>query len=317
MGNMSDKIFRSKELRFGEGLISGYVACMLAILSCLGALAFHYPEYLTTPELRANYDVSLLREVLFYSLVIAGALGLLNFVRNTNKRMGAVAWVFIIATILMGGHTVEVTDFPDDTNYIGLDWFILDLLGSTIIFIFIEKLLPHRKDQAILREAWKTDLHHFFVNHLIVGFVLLITNHFVHGLFGWAQTDVVQTFILQQPLLLQVFLIVLAADLIQYITHRFYHEVPLLWRFHAVHHSAKKMDWLAGSRQHILELIVTRCMVLTPIFILGFSKQVIDLYVVIVGLQAVFNHANVLVGCNTLSLRHNFTIGITLLIKLQ
>ncbi len=53
------------------------------------------------------------------------------------------------------------------------------------------------------------------------------------------------------------------------------------------------MDWLAGSRQHILELIATRCLVLTPIFVLGFSKQLLDAYVIIVGLQAVFNHANV------------------------
>ena len=53
------------------------------------------------------------------------------------------------------------------------------------------------------------------------------------------------------------------------------------------------MDWLAGSRQHILELLITRTLVLAPIFVLGFSKEVIDAYIVIVGFQAVFNHANV------------------------
>ena len=53
------------------------------------------------------------------------------------------------------------------------------------------------------------------------------------------------------------------------------------------------MDWMAGSRQHILELIITRSMVLAPIYVLGFSKEVIDAYIVIVGFQAVFNHANV------------------------
>ena len=79
----------------------------------------------------------------------------------------------------------------------------------------------------------------------------------------------------------------------QYWTHRAYHEVPVLWRLHAVHHSVKSMDWLAGSRQHILELIITRTLVLAPIFVLGFSKEVIDAYIVIVGFQAVFNHANV------------------------
>jgi sterol desaturase/sphingolipid hydroxylase (fatty acid hydroxylase superfamily) len=83
------------------------------------------------------------------------------------------------------------------------------------------------------------------------------------------------------------------ADLVQYWTHRAYHEVPLLWRLHAVHHSVKSMDWLAGSRQHVIELLITRTLVLAPIYVLGFSKEVIDAYIVIVGFQAVFNHANV------------------------
>ena len=80
----------------------------------------------------------------------------------------------------------------------------------------------------------------------------------------------------------------------QYWTHRAYHEVPILWRLHAVHHSAKSMDWLAGSRQHILGLLITRTLVLAPIYVLGFLGKMRDRrYIVIVGFQAVFNHANV------------------------
>jgi sterol desaturase/sphingolipid hydroxylase (fatty acid hydroxylase superfamily) len=86
---------------------------------------------------------------------------------------------------------------------------------------------------------------------------------------------------------------VLVADLAQYWTHRAYHEVPFLWRFHAVHHSVKTMDWLAGSRQHMLELIFTRVCVLAPLYILGFSEAAMNGYILIVGFQAVFNHANV------------------------
>ena len=290
---MLKKIFREQSFQFGEGAISGYIACMLAVLCFFGVMSFHFPQYLTTPELRVNYNVDFLRQLMFVSLVIAGSLGLLNFVRNKNKRMGAFAWFFIIITIALGGHRVEVLDFEETTYYLGMDWFILDLLGSTLIFIFIEKLIPHRKAQAILRPQWQGDLNHFFVNHLLVGIVLLITNVFIHKTFAWAVYEDVQAFINQMPFIAQLFCIVLIADLAQYVMHRLYHEVPVLWRFHAVHHSAKHMDWLAGSRQHILELIVTRSLVLTPIFLLGFSKDVIDIYVIIVGLQAVFNHANV------------------------
>jgi sterol desaturase/sphingolipid hydroxylase (fatty acid hydroxylase superfamily) len=290
---MLKTIFRYDNFRFGEGSISGYIASLLAVLCFLGVLSFHFPQYLTTPELRANYNTEFLRQLLFVSLILSGSLGLLNFVRNKNKRLGLFAWFFVLLSIALGGHEVEVGNYQNSAVYLGMDWFILDMLGSTLIFVFIEKLIPHRKEQAVLRPNWQGDLNHFFVNHLLVGIILLITNLFVHNAFGWAVFAGVQNFINQMPLWLQIFSIILIADLAQYVTHKFYHEIPVLWRFHAVHHSAKHMDWLAGSRQHILELIVTRSLVLTPIFLLGFSKQVIDIYVIIVGVQAVFNHANV------------------------
>lgn len=60
------------------------------------------------------------------------------------------------------------------------------------------------------------------------------------------------------------------------------------------------MNWMAGSRQHILELLITRPLVLAPIYVLGFSKEVIDTYIVIVGFQAMFNHAYVSVRLGAL-----------------
>ena len=41
-------------LRTGKGLVSGVIALTLAILCFLGVLAFHFPEYLTTPQLRKS-----------------------------------------------------------------------------------------------------------------------------------------------------------------------------------------------------------------------------------------------------------------------
>ena len=42
------------ELKAGKGMISGVIALTLAILCFLGVLAFHFPEYLTTPQLRQS-----------------------------------------------------------------------------------------------------------------------------------------------------------------------------------------------------------------------------------------------------------------------
>jgi sterol desaturase/sphingolipid hydroxylase (fatty acid hydroxylase superfamily) len=282
------------EIRPGKGLVTGVIALTLAILCFLGVLAFHFPQYLTTPELRKSYDVEWMRRLMYAAMVISGGLSLFNIVFGRVRWLSAAAFLLVVLTAVLGGHKVDVDpNFPDNTPYIGLDWFILDLLGSSLIFIFIEKLFALRKDQPVFRAEWQTDFHHFIVNHMVVGFVLLATNLLVHRLFGWAANDGIRGWVQGLNFWVALFLIVLVADLVQYWTHRAYHEVPLLWRLHAVHHSVKSMDWMAGSRQHILELLITRTLVLAPIYVLGFSKEVIDAYIVVVGFQAVFNHANV------------------------
>jgi len=276
-----------------RGMISGVIALTLGILCLLGVLAFHFPEYLTTPELRHVYSVTILREILFGSLLLAGSLSAMNLVLRRQQSINLVALTLVLVSVALGGSHVQVESFPDHTPYIGVDWFILDLLGSTLIFVFIEKLFPLYKGQSVFRKEWQTDFVHFAVNHFIVGLLLLIVNFLIHRLFGWICNDGLQGFIKQIPFIPQLLLCILTADLVQYWTHRAYHEVPFLWRFHAVHHSAKTMDWLAGSRQHVLELIVTRLGVLGALYVLGFDKVVMDTYIVIVGFQAVFNHANV------------------------
>ncbi len=280
-------------LKPGTGIASGVVALTLAILCFLGVLAFHFPQNLTTPELRQKYSVDIIRHIMFASMVIAGSISLLNVMFKRQRSLNAVAGVLIIATLVLGGSHVPVDNFPDNTPYIGLDWFILDLLGSTVIFAAIEKIFPLYKGQMIFRKEWQTDLVHFAVNHFIVGLALLTVNFAIHRLFGWMANDTVRGAVQAIHFIPQLLLCVLAADFVQYWTHRAYHEIPFLWRFHAVHHSAKTMDWLAGSRQHILELIVTRVGVLGILYVLGFEKGVMDMYIVIVGFQAVFNHANV------------------------
>lgn len=293
VGETRQLLQESGELKVGYGMVSGVIAFALGFLCLLGVLAFLYPQYLTTPELRRQYSVPVLRQVLFYSLLISGVLSFSNVILNKSRALNMAALSFVLIAVALGGAHVPVGDFPDNTPYIGLDWFILDLLGSTLIFVIIEKLFPLYKGQAIFRREWQTDLAHFVMNHFIVGLILLTVNFLIHRVFGWMVRGDFQQFIQDIPFVLQLLLCILVADFMQYWTHRAYHEVPFLWRFHAVHHSAKTMDWLAGSRQHVLEVIFTRVCVLGPLYVFGFEKSVMDAYIIVVGFQAVFNHANV------------------------
>jgi len=284
---------QSGELRPGRGLVSGIVALALALLCLLGVLAFHFPEYLTTPELRRQYSVELLRQVMLAALLVSGGLSLANIILGRSRWLSGTALLVVLVATALGGNRVPVGDFPDNTPYIGMDWFILDLLGSTMVFVLIEKLFPLYKGQPVFRLEWQTDFTHFVVNHFLVGLTLLIVNYLIHRVFGWALYAPLQAAVQGLPFLVELFACLLVADLVQYWTHRAYHEVPFLWRFHAVHHSTKVMDWMAGSRLHLLEVVTTRVSILGVLFVLGFEKAVMDAYIVIVGFQAVFNHANV------------------------
>ncbi|TCV91255.1 sterol desaturase/sphingolipid hydroxylase (fatty acid hydroxylase superfamily) [Luteibacter rhizovicinus] len=284
---------RSGELKPGKAMVSTAIALSLAILALLAVAAFHYPEYLTTPQLRAKYSVDVLRQLLLGALLISGGMSLANVILNRQRNLNIGVFAIVVIAVACGGSRVPVGAFPDHTPYIGLDWFILDLLGSTLIFVVIEKLFPLYKGQSIFRFEWQTDMKHFAVNHFIVGLALLVVNFLIHHAFGWLTNSDFQQFVRNIHFVPQLLLCILVADLSQYWTHRAYHEIPFFWRFHSVHHSVKTMDWLAGSRQHMLELIVTRVLVLAPLYVLGFSEGVMNAYILVVGFQAVFNHANV------------------------
>ena len=119
------------------------------------------------------------------AMVVAGGLSLGNLLFGRSRWLAASAFAVVALAELLGGPTVPVGDFPVNTPYLGLDFFVLDLLGSAFVFAFIEKLFPLRADQPVFRAEWQNDLMHFFVNHLIVGLILFVVNRVVHGAFGW------------------------------------------------------------------------------------------------------------------------------------
>ena len=154
-------LHQTGRIEVGHGKITGVIALALGGLAVLSVLAFHFPQYLTTPTLRKQYDVNVLREVLLVGMVIAGGLAIANLARRRNRWLNGTALALVLLAVAMGGHRVPVDDFPDNTPYIGLDWFILDLLGSSLVFILIEKMVPLHREQPVFRPGWQIDFTHF------------------------------------------------------------------------------------------------------------------------------------------------------------
>ncbi len=285
--NMEDRAFR-----IGEGKISGAVAAFLGVLSFLAVLCYKFPAYLTVAELRAGYDHEMLRHVLMLGMWTSLIFGLMTFALGKQRKLGAIGVLFTSAAFALGGYSVKTGHVGEGQLSLGLDWLILALLASVVLFTFLEKVFPKYKGQAILRPEWQLDLLYFSVNHLIFALLLLVGNYFTSTVFGWAANADLQEFVQSLPLAVQVLILIICADFVLYWSHRMFHENPRLWKIHAVHHSVEHMDWLAGSRNHIIQTIVDRSIAMVPLYLIGPDKAALDIYVVFAGLQAVLVHAN-------------------------
>lgn len=282
-----------RQLRFGDGKISAVLSLALGIMSVLAVLAYRYPSYLTTTELRQLYDAETLQVVLKWGMYTSLLFGFLTFVLNRGRyrQLGGAGIALTLLGFVLGGYDIPVGAVEPRALSLGIDWLILALLGSVAVFMTLEKLFPKYRNQVILRAEWDIDLFYFCFNHLAISAIILFGNYHANH-FDWAVSADVQAWIRSTPVLLQFVVILIAADFVLYWEHRLYHEVKTLWPIHAVHHSVETLDWLAGSRGHFIQVFSERAMVMIPLYLLGADQAALNLYVVFAALQAILIHSN-------------------------
>jgi lathosterol oxidase len=278
---------------FGSGWISGVLAVTFAALAGGGVLCLLFPSLLTTPDARGHYPLGVVRFLIYAFLVAGFGLGTLSALLRRSKTLGLTALALATAATLLGGSGAEIGETAGAAAYLGLDWFLLNVLVLALLFVPLERLFARLPAQPIFRPGWPTDLAHFAVSHLLVQVTVLLTLAPAALFFAWAVRPALQQAVQRQPLLLQFVEIVVVADLAEYVVHRAFHRVPWLWRFHEIHHSAAALDWLAASRLHLLDIVVTRGLSFVPLYVLGFSAPAVYAYLVFVSFHAVFIHANV------------------------
>lgn len=162
-----------------------------------------------------------------------------------------------------------------------------------LVFRPLELAFPAKPGQRFFRPAWCTDLCFFLGQYLLwSGLVLWALTHFN----SWLNVFVSLRFrqaVAAQPWWLQAIEVVFLSDLLIYWGHRLQHRVGFLWRFHAVHHSAEHLDWLAAHREHPLDSIYTIGLINLPAFLLGFPLETLAGFIAFRGLWAIYIHSNV------------------------
>jgi len=117
--------------------------------------------------------------------------------------------------------------------------------------------------------------------------VAVVVEGGLHGMVGdsvWPQ---------HWPVAVQVVLACAVAEFFDYWGHRWMHRVPALWRFHSIHHSAKRVYWLNATRTHPGELLVRGLLGGVPLAVLGVGEQVFAYGMVLGRVAGLFQHANI------------------------
>ena len=170
---------------------------------------------------------------------------------------------------------------------------LLDFLISMLIFVPLETLLPRRKGKKVFRRLWQTDTAYALINVFLILMGMTAIYVVARSVFGPLVGENIRGAIAAQPVILQVIEIAVIADLGYYLIHRLFHEIPALWRFHAVHHSIEEMDWLAAARVHPIDQIMTRGISLMIPIALGYSGAAMVIFGFIFNWHSTLKHSNV------------------------
>ncbi len=90
----------------------------------------------------------------------------------------------------------------------------------------------------------------------------------------------------------QAAIYLLLTDLLLYWIHRLFHGAAF-WKYHAIHHSARQVDWTTSYRFHPVNLMLQPSLVAVIMLLLGITPEVMAFFVPWDILSAAFVHANV------------------------
>jgi sterol desaturase/sphingolipid hydroxylase (fatty acid hydroxylase superfamily) len=161
-----------------------------------------------------------------------------------------------------------------------------------VLVVPFEKLF-RRHRQRIRRPGLRTDLTYALfspLNNLIglaAGVAIAVLCFPI-----WLPAFALRPLVMAQPGWLVAIEGVLLLDVLIYWTHRLSHEVGVFWRFHSIHHSSARMDWISGIRVHPFDGVLIAVPVVFAL-VAGFQLEVVGAFAVVQFLIGLFAHANV------------------------
>ncbi len=162
-----------------------------------------------------------------------------------------------------------------------MPWSIISVGACFIVFGALSRVFPCNREQPgfVSRETADDVLYYFvstlFYTGLTMSVALWLARAAIPGDAARAVQAVKSGYGLlpHLPLAVQIVIIFLVSDIAQYWLHRAFHG-RVLWPFHAVHHSARQLDWMTAFRVHPVNFLAYNTSVGVLTQLMGFSPMV-------------------------------------------
>ncbi|PHV20450.1 sterol desaturase [Janthinobacterium sp. BJB446] len=147
---------------------------------------------------------------------------------------------------------------------------VLWLVLLVVIFVPLERFFGERHAGRSRTELF-SDLGFYFISSLLPAALLAAPLALIAIAGQRLLPDAIPAALSALPLWGKILLGLLIGEVGTYWGHRLSHEIPWLWRYHAVHHSTEQLYFLANTRTHPVDMVVTRLFGLTPLYLLGLA----------------------------------------------
>lgn len=169
-------------------------------------------------------------------------------------------------------------------------------IGVLIVMMQFEYLIPRKARSLPRKERWITNTLLVVINTVILKLVmpvLAVTMATIASANGWGLFA-----LLDWPIWLEIITAIIVLDMCIYAQHWASHKIPILWRFHQVHHADRDIDVTTGLRFHPIEILFSMAYKLLLVVILGPAAVAVIVFEIILNASAMFNHSNVRLPLN-------------------
>ncbi len=164
-------------------------------------------------------------------------------------------------------------------------------LSVFVVLAVLELLIPRRRLRYSKLQRWASNIGLSIFNTIFLRIIIPVAGvgaALLAAEKGWGLLNQIEL-----PTLPGSILFLLIFDVTIYWQHRIYHLVPVLWRFHRVHHTDMDYDFTTGSRFHPVSILISTLIKAGLILLMGPPAIAVVLAEVILNATSMFNHSNI------------------------